>query len=902
MLPFIVIGLTSGAVYALAGLGLVLTYKSSGVFNFAHGALATVSAFVFYSLFVTSNWPWPLAAAVSVLLAGPLMGLLLELLARRIQTAPLALQVASTVGLLLVIETAVALLYGATQVRTVPTFLGPGSFTLFGTVVQVSQVVTFLFAIVLTALLTGFFRYSRWGVSMRAVVDNPELLDMAGTSPVATRRVAWMIGATLAAASGVLFAPILSLDPVQLTLLVVAAYGGAAIGAFRSLPLTLAGGLFIGVTAALCTKWFTTGLLSGLSPSLPFVVLFAVLLFFPRRYLAFTPFTAPRSRPNWAAPASLQLTGAIVLIVLLALVPGFAGIHLTAWTTFVAMSIAFMSLSLLVQTSGQVSLGHVAFIAIGAAAFAHLTASHVPWFIALTGAGLIAVPIGALLAIPAIRLGGLYLALATFGFGILLQEMFYPQGYMFGTNGIGLTEPMPSIASSGNAYYLLVLIFAVACAVFVLWLTRSRLGRLLRGAADSSVALQTVGTSVNVTRVMVFCISAFMAAIGGALAAVGQFTISADSYQPITSLEYFVVIIVVGRAMPWNAMIAAAALFLLPSYLSSSQTLATWIQLLAGLGAIGYAIAPAAAHGVPLPLQSALDATFGRIRLPIPSFSRKTAGSGQPAVSRMDGGLEVRGAEVRFGGLVAVDGLTLAAGGGNVTGLIGPNGAGKTTTFNVCTGLIKPSKGHVLVAGADVSHLGPAARARRGVGRTFQKMELFESLTVRENVEAGAEGSLAGGNPVTQFLAKPGHRQHVRASAKQAMELCGISHLASRPAASLSTGQRRLVELARCLAGPFGMLLLDEPSSGLDQAETQEFAQILKKAVAERGVGILLVEHDMSLVLGICQHVYVLDFGKLIFEGTAQEVVASPAVRTAYLGDTEVETAAYPSHEVEEPA
>jgi ABC-type branched-subunit amino acid transport system ATPase component len=249
-----------------------------------------------------------------------------------------------------------------------------------------------------------------------------------------------------------------------------------------------------------------------------------------------------------------------------------------------------------------------------------------------------------------------------------------------------------------------------------------------------------------------------------------------------------------------------------------------------------------------------------------------------------------------------VDGVTLAAERGKITGLIGPNGAGKTTTFNVCTGLIKPSKGRVQVAGADVSRLGPAARARRGVGRTFQRMQLFDTLTVRENVEVGAEGSLAGGNPITQFLAKPGHRAHVRASAQEAMQLCGISHLAGMPAATLSTGQRRLVELARCLAGPFGLLLLDEPSSGLDPAETREFGGILKHAVAERGVGILLVEHDMSLVLGISQHVYVLDFGKLIFEGSPQEVIASPAVRAAYLGDTEVGAAAYPSQEVEEPA
>jgi ABC-type branched-subunit amino acid transport system ATPase component/branched-subunit amino acid ABC-type transport system permease component len=900
VLPFIVIGLTSGAVYALAGLGLVLTYKTSGVFNFAHGALATVSAFVFYSLFVGNHWAWPLAAAVSILVVGPLMGLTLELLARRIQTTTLALQVASTVGLLLAIEAGLALLYGTETVRTIPTFLGTGSFKVFGTSVQVSQLVTFLFVVSATVVLTGFLRFSRRGVSMRAVVDNPELLDLAGTSPAATRRLAWIIGVTLAATSGVLFAPVLSLDPVQLTLLVVAAYGAAAIGAFRSLPMTLLGGLLIGVLASLCTKWFTTGLLAGLPPSLPFVVLFGVLLLFPRRYLVFQSFTVPRSRPSWTAPASMQLAMAVVLVVFLALVPGFAGIHLTDWTTFVAMSTVFMSLSLLVHTSGQVSLCQVSFIAIGAAALSHFTSgSHVPWLIALALAGLVAVPIGALLAIPAIRLSGLYLALATFGFGILMQGMFYAQHYMFGINGIGLTEPRPSIATSDKSYYLLVLVLAVACAIFVISLNRSRLGRLLRGASDSPLALQTSGTSVSVTRLLVFCVAAFMAAVGGALAAAGQTTVSADSYQPILSLTYFAAIVVVGRGAPWNAVLAAAGLFLVPSYVSGG-TVTTWLQLLFGLAAIGYAITPARWHGVPSRVQRAIDNAFGQIRIPSPTLVRRPVAAAGPATPQMAGGLRIEGVEVRFGGLVALDHVTLKAEPGSITGLIGPNGGGKTTTFNACTGLIRPSEGRVRIAGADVSPLGPPARARRGIGRTFQQSELFETLNVRDNVEAGAEGPLAGANPVTQFLSKPGQRTQVRASAQSAMALCGISHLADKPAASLSTGQRRLVELARCLAGPFGLLLLDEPSSGLDRNETLRFGQILRKVVAERGVGILLVEHDMSLVLEICQHVYVLDFGELIFEGSPQEIIGSPVVRAAYLGDANVEAAVDPSHKIEE--
>jgi len=908
LLPFIVIGLTTGAVYGLAGVGLVLTYKTSGVFNFAYGALAAVAAYAFYVLHVLNGWAWPLAAVVAVLVVGPLMGLILELLARRIQGRSLALQVASTVGLLLVIEAGVNLIYGTQTVRNVPVFLGASNLKLLGTNVQVAQLVTFLFAIAVTVALSAFFRVSRRGIAMRAVVDNPELLDIAGTSPANTRRQAWIIGCTLAAASGVLFAPLLPLDPVQLTLLVVATFGAAAIGAFSSLPLTLAGGLGIGVLASLCTKWFTSGLLAGLPPSLPFVVLFLVLLVFPRRYLVRKSVTIPQGRPTWRAPTSLQLTGGVVLVALLALVPGFAGIHLTDWTTFVAMTIVFMSLGLLVRTSGQVSLAQVAFTAIGAAAFSHLTiGSGVPWLLALLLSGLIAVPIGALLAVPAIRLSGLYLALATFGFGILLQGMFYTQHYMFGANGIGLTMPRPHLSflnvSSDKGYYYLVLALAVLVALVVVALNRSRLGRLLRGAADSRIALETSGTSVNVTRVLVFCISAFLAAVGGALAGVGQQTISADSYQPLLSLTYFALIIIVVGSEPWDAVLASAALFLIPSYVSGAKVNIV-LQLLFGAAAIAYAVLPAEARRVPTSVQRVVDRTFGAVSIKWPWRKPQPAAAGTaPAAraARLEGGLEVEKLEVRFGGLVAVDDVTLRAPRGRVTGLIGPNGAGKTTTFNACTGLINPTHGSVAIGGVDVSRRGPAARARLGLGRTFQKMELFDTLTVRENVEAGAEGVLAGANPLTQVAGAPGQRAAVHAAAQRALVLCDIAELAEVPAMSLSTGQRRLVELARCLAGPFELLLLDEPSSGLDHAETERFGQILKRVVAEREIGILLVEHDMSLVLDICQHIYVLDFGELIFQGSPAEVMNSPIVQAAYLGDVEVEKAVPETHQIGEP-
>ena len=247
-------------------------------------------------------------------------------------------------------------------------------------------------------------------------------------------------------------------------------------------------------------------------------------------------------------------------------------------------------------------------------------------------------------------------------------------------------------------------------------------------------------------------------------------------------------------------------------------------------------------------------------------------------------GLVVRGLTVRYGGAVAVEGLDLDVPGGRITGLIGPNGAGKTTTFNACTGLIRPSGGMVLLDCVDVTVAPPQHRARLGLGRTFQRMKLFESASVVTNVALGREALMAGGNPWRHLRQTRRERRAIAAAADEALALCGISHLAGADVADLSTGQRRLVELARVVAGEFSLLLLDEPSSGLDVNETDEFGRVLEQLVGQRGVGILLVEHDMRLVMSVCARIHVIDFGRPIFQGTPEETQASAIVQAAYLG------------------
>jgi ABC-type branched-subunit amino acid transport system ATPase component len=247
-------------------------------------------------------------------------------------------------------------------------------------------------------------------------------------------------------------------------------------------------------------------------------------------------------------------------------------------------------------------------------------------------------------------------------------------------------------------------------------------------------------------------------------------------------------------------------------------------------------------------------------------------------------GLQIERLGVRFGGVVAVDDVSIGAPIGTITGLIGPNGAGKTTLFNASSGLVRPTAGRVSFQGRDITRWSPARRARLGLGRTFQRVQLFESLDARTNIHLARECTIAGARPFRHVFARRRDSSTIAHAAAEAIRLTGIADLVDLPVKDLSTGQRRLVELARALAGPFDVLLLDEPSSGLDQNETRRFGDILTRVVAERGIGILLVEHDMSLVRQICERVYVLDFGRVLFEGTAEEMVESEIVREAYLG------------------
>jgi len=889
LLPYLIFGVTSGSVYALIGLGLVLTYKVSNLLNLAHGALATAAAYTFYALHEQHHIAWPIAALISVLGCGLVFGLVLERIANGLEGADLALKIVATVGVLLVILGICPIAFGDFPVQVQP-YLPVHQVHLFGVFVTVDKLIIVALAALSTIALYAFFRLSRLGKSMRAVVDNPRLLSLAGTNPTSVRRAAWIIGSCFATLSGTLLVETLgSVDASAMTALVIQAFAAAALGSFTSLPLTYVGGLLIGVAASVTQKLVATSqdsLVTAIPAAMPFLILFLLMLVMPRARLAVRSAVPRKIHNRWSAPRRVQVVGAVVGLAFLAAVPTWAGYRLGSWTAMLTFTILFLSVGLLVRTSGQVALCHATFAAIGAVAFSHLAHGvGISWIPALLLAGLAAVPVGAIVAIPAIRLSGVFLALATMGFGLLAQSMFYSSDLMFGTATTGIVMPLPHLSwltvDTATGFYYVVLTITVIAALVVVAVVRSRLGRLLAAMADSPRALTTSGASVNATRLIVFCISAYLASIAGALYGVYLSAPSGLSFDPFSSATFVTLIVIMAGRAPWNALLAAAGYSLISAYWNPSG-ITNYLQIAFGGTAILMALYPP--PGLPGPVRAWIDRLGGRADRAQLGTTSQPAEPNRSSRRVRPSELVIRDLTVRFGGITAVHGLKLVAPSGRITGLIGPNGAGKTTTFNACSGLVRPSSGQVLFAGRDVSRADPARRARLGLGRSYQHIELWDSLTVAQNVAVGLEAGLAGRNAIRQLVSRRRDRREIDAAVVDAIQLCGLQAEADLTVASLSTGKRRLVELARCLGGSFSVVLLDEPSSGLDQYETDAFARILRRVVDERGLGILLVEHDMRLVMDICEHIYVLDFGEEIFQGTPAEVAGSVIVRDAYLG------------------
>jgi len=545
-----------------------------------------------------------------------------------------------------------------------------------------------------------------------------------------------------------------------------------------------------------------------------------------------------------------------------------------------------VGLNVLMGYSGQVSLGHAAFLAVGAytAAIAISKAS-LPLPIALLAAAAGAGLVGWLLGWAAARLSGHYLAIATLAFAIIVQKVLYELTVTGGRNGMAV--PMPSVAgvdlSGPRSQYWLALVIVMPAVFFTAAVTRSRVGRAWIAVKNSGISASSCGVDVGRYRVKAFALSAWLTGLAGALFAFQVSYLSADAFTLNLSLAFLIAVVVGGMGSIAGSLIGGAFLVFIPQWLSQQADLqqvvfGTTIVLVVlllprGLVQIGELVARALT-GDDRALSTKSAAPHPR---PLDRWQREQA----PA-------LIIEGAGINFHGVQALKDVSFQLDPGMVVGLIGPNGAGKTTILNLISGYYHVSKGRVLLGDTDIARLRSHHIRAKGVSRSFQQALLFEDLTVLENLLVGGHSRLRAG-VVRAGLGTAGSRREERQLREEATDVLALVGLEDRwdvKARNLPFGERKLVDFARAIMGSPKVLLLDEPAAGMNTAETARLRQVITTFNAATGCSILLVEHDMDLVLSLCQQLIVLDFGTCIAMGDSQTVRNDAKVVEAYMGVT----------------
>jgi ABC-type branched-subunit amino acid transport system ATPase component/ABC-type branched-subunit amino acid transport system permease subunit len=936
--------LLSGAVvglsYSAIAAGLILIYRANGIINFAVVAFGSVALGLFGLLFEHGWTFWPcLIAAVPF---AAIVAMVLEIaVIRRLTTppgggpsAPRLVLLMATIGIAQLLGFFVLvfaeLLPDVPPGGDFPTLVPKDwSWQVTPDLLVTAREISVLVAVpILVVVLAVFMTRTRIGLMVRAAASNPEKARLMGISVARTSTIVWGIAAAFTATTIIVLAAVQFVTPLgaangtaQLTLgypVLVKALLIAMIARMRILWLTIPIGMVLGIVEVIFQQT-VQGIDANVFALWLFVATLVVVLTLSRRARV-----AAESESSWklagrvkplpervrAIPSVRYLprAGVVAVLVVFVLIPAFAheASQSFLWTRVVIFAIAGCSLTILSGWAGQLSLGQFGFSAIGGLVTVRMVndgtlgVHNVPWGVAVAIGVLAGAAVALVIGIPALRIPGLYLAVTTLAFAVFVENWLVTRRWLgvdpLTGNIPALKRPDAGIVnfSSRHSYYYLCLFFLVLCLALLARIRRTGVGRSIIAVRDNERAAEAMTVSATRAKLVAFAVSGGIAALAGALYVTSLPTSPPNTtFATAESVTLVAIAVIGGLGSIVGPLLGAAWVIGLPTLfpdfaagpllVSSAGLLVLLLFFPGGFVEVAYRIRDAFVARVaerlpPAPARQRADDAV----VPVPAVLAERDGAGLAALSDW---LEADDVTVRFGGRVAVNAVTIRVGAGEVVGLIGTNGAGKSSLMNAISGFV-PSSGRIVVLGRDVSGMAAHRRAQLGLGRGFQAARLYDDLTVRETVLVGLEAR--GQSPLVRsmfaFPPSSARERAKRAEADEIMKYVGLDRFADEFVSNLSTGTRRVTELACQLAIGARVLLLDEPTAGLAQRETEAFGPLIQQIRGELDASILLIEHDMPLVMAVSDRVYCLEAGRVIAEGAPDAVRHDPLVIASYLG------------------
>ncbi len=910
----IISGGVSGAIYSLVAAGLVLTYSTSGVFNFAHGAVAFATALVYYELHTGLHWSIVPAAIVSILVFAPGLGLLLDkVVFRRLVGASESARLVATVGLLVAIPS-LALYVIEVLIDDVhvdipradsvfsPAGLGPVpkvTWNPFGSVrIDSDQVVIFGLAVIVAIALWYVVRRTRLGLQMRATVERPNLAAIRGVDVRRTSASAWVLGFLLAGIAGVAGAPLFSLDPATYTGVLFVAATAAVLGRLRAIPIAFAGGLLLGIGQSLFAGYVSAANdIPGLADSIPFILLFLVLIVLGRektRVAGSVADVAPppdylRGLPLWRK--ALPWTIATALLAYFVLGPA-SDFDVGLVQQGLAYALIFLSFVLVTGAGGMVSLAQSAFVLVSSLVMGWaVNELHWPFAVALLAGVLASTVLGALVALPALRLGGLFLALATLAMALIGDKvLFVWKPLSNGDAGWTILRPVlgPFDGNNERDFAIALLVVVGIVALLVRNYMTSPSGRALVAVRSTEAAATAIGLSPVRAKLRVFALSAAVAGLGGGLLATVQYNATHIAFSATSGLVWLAIVVLVGVRRPAGAVVAGIGFVAFPQLLSHITTSTRISDILFGLGAVQLAMSPdgiltqtggmlaalrnrglrmgrgrpsarpsvPATRTEPTPPIVALPA--GAAATPAEAERRAETQVGLPAGTLEEPSLPSTGLELTleqvsagYGDVQVLYDVDVRVPAGQITALLGANGAGKSTLCAVIAGLVAPSAGSVRLEGRDITKMAPHRRSRERLALAPEARGIFPGLSVDENLRLALP---AGSSP-------DGIYDRFRALAERRKVNAG----------NLSGGEQQLLTLAPLVLSPPKVLVADEPSLGLAPLIVREIMTLLTE-LRESGTAVLVVEEKATHVLEVADRIVFLELGHIAWSGTASAV------------------------------